>query len=202
MLCLRLRSGGGDNKFAPLPFLSDDRIDTADSNLQRSHRPDRVESAHTHSDLLPCGTAQRRHTTGRWLDWLTECVLLRHRRVAPQSLCCGRLGLSLSLSLSLSLCLCLCLCLCLSGFEALVVNHPTGVMNMRSNPSLPPVNVTITFTGTMPTRVSVRRVDATHANALPAYQASECCCQVTSVCASVLCLCLVPLSQTEAQSQR
>ena len=75
---------------------------------------------------------------------------------------------------SLSLSLCLCLCLCLSGFEALLVNHPTGVMNMRSNPSLPPVNVTITFTGTMPTRVSVRRVDATHANALPAYQASEC----------------------------
>jgi hypothetical protein len=60
-----------------------------------------------------------------------------------------------------------------AGIEALLVNHPTGVMNMRSNPSLPPVNVTITFTGKMPASVSVRRVDATHANALPAYEASK-----------------------------
>lgn len=64
---------------------------------------------------------------------------------------------------------------CHIGFEALLVNHPTGVMSMRSNPSLPPVNVTIAFTGRIPNSVSVRRVDATHANALPAYQASKFC---------------------------
>lgn len=44
---------------------------------------------------------------------------------------------------------------------------------MRSKPSLPAVNVTIMFTGKMPTSVSVRRVDATHANALPTYEASK-----------------------------
>ena len=64
------------------------------------------------------------------------------------------------------------------GYEALLVNHPMGVVSMRTNPpSLPPVTVTVVFksAGTsdkeMPTRVSVRRVDATHANALPAYEA-------------------------------
>ena len=60
---------------------------------------------------------------------------------------------------------------------------------MRSKPSLPAVNVTIMFTGKMPTSVSVRRVDATHANALPAYEASKFsrkhvkrCSDVGSVC--------------------
>eukprot|EP01051_Picozoa_sp_SAG22_P011397 SAG22_NODE_1091_length_5589_cov_3.691439_3_plen_170_part_00 len=75
------------------------------------------------------------------------------------------------------------------GFEALLVNHPTGVVNMRSSPYLPPVTVTVTFGAggsagqqqqeqmktagrtSMPATVSVRRVDATHANALPAYEA-------------------------------
>jgi len=66
----------------------------------------------------------------------------------------------------------------LQGYEALLVNHPTGVMNMRSNPEipgsdtyLPPVNVTVSFLGKMPASVSVRRVDATHGNALPTYEA-------------------------------
>jgi hypothetical protein len=59
------------------------------------------------------------------------------------------------------------------GVEALLVNHPTGVMSMRSNPALlPPVSVTIVFTGRkIPATVAVRRVDATHANALPTYKA-------------------------------
>jgi len=59
-------------------------------------------------------------------------------------------------------------------YEALLVNHPTGVVNMKSKPYLPPVNVTIFFKGIkskMPASVSVRRVDATHANALPTYEA-------------------------------
>ena len=57
-----------------------------------------------------------------------------------------------------------------AGYEALLVNHPTGVVDMRSQPLLPPVRVTVSFRGKMPARVSVRRVDATHGNALPAYE--------------------------------
>jgi len=58
--------------------------------------------------------------------------------------------------------------------EALLVNHAFGPTNMRLNPTLPPVAVTITFSngGAMPDSVAVRRVDATHANALPAYAAA------------------------------
>ena len=38
-------------------------------------------------------------------------------------------------------------------YEALLVNHPTGVVNMRLSPYLPPVAVTITFSGSaMPVR--------------------------------------------------
>ena len=58
-----------------------------------------------------------------------------------------------------------------NGYEALLVNHPTGVVNMRSNPYLPPVNVTVHFKGKVPASVAVRRVDATHGNALPVYEA-------------------------------
>ena len=62
------------------------------------------------------------------------------------------------------------------SYEALLVNHPTGVVSMRppNAPTLPPVNVTLVFKGGkggMPRQVSVRRVDATHANAIPAYEA-------------------------------
>ena len=42
---------------------------------------------------------------------------------------------------------------------------------MRAAPYLPPVNATVTFRGKMPASVSIRRVDATHGNALPAYEA-------------------------------
>ena len=59
-----------------------------------------------------------------------------------------------------------------SGFEALLINHPTGVVNMRSPPTLSPLNVTVKFKGKMPSNVSIRRVDADHANALALYQAS------------------------------
>ena len=60
-----------------------------------------------------------------------------------------------------------------ASYEALLVNHPTGVVSMRTNPpSLPSVNVTVVFKGKiMPSKVSVRRVDESHANALPAYEA-------------------------------
>ena len=58
-----------------------------------------------------------------------------------------------------------------SSYEALLVNHPTGVVDMRSQPFLPPVHITVSFQGKMPARVLVRRVDATHGNALPAYEA-------------------------------
>ena len=62
------------------------------------------------------------------------------------------------------------------GVEALLVNHPTGVVNMRSfNASLPPVTVTIQFSGGgkkgMPSEVTVRRVDERSGNALPLYTA-------------------------------
>jgi len=46
------------------------------------------------------------------------------------------------------------------------------VVNMRLSPYLPPVAVTITFSGSaMPASVTVRRVDEAHANALPLYTA-------------------------------
>ena len=61
-------------------------------------------------------------------------------------------------------------------FEALLVNHPTGPVDMRLNQTLPAVSVTVTFKGTAggktPASATVRRVDAAHANAVPAYIAA------------------------------
>jgi hypothetical protein len=68
-----------------------------------------------------------------------------------------------------------------SMYEALIINHPTGPFKMPDLPSeavefglgLDVVTVTVVFKNSqMPTTVDVRRVDAIHSNALPAYQAA------------------------------
>ena len=72
-------------------------------------------------------------------------------------------------------------------FEALIVNHPTGPTRQPdyrheadttrlatgAETHAFDASVTIVFTGSkMPATVSIRRVDATHANVMPAYHAA------------------------------